>query len=99
MRGEKHMTNDKTTFDDKRTGKGTKERSDFSYNICKGCEHGCLYCYARSHASRFDEQIRIPDKWRQQKLNPTRRALGAEVGAKDNMGSPGAGKSATPDAL
>jgi hypothetical protein len=27
MRGEKHMTNDKTTFDDKRTGKGTKERS------------------------------------------------------------------------
>ena len=82
MRGEKHMTNDKTTFDDERTGTGTKEWSDFSYNICKGCEHGCLYCYARSQASRFDEQIRIPDKWRQQKLNPTRRALGAEVGAK-----------------
>ena len=76
------MTKDKTTFEDERTGTGTKEWSNFSYNICKGCEHGCLYCYAKAQACRFDKPMRIPGQWNRQKLNPTRRALGAEVGAK-----------------
>ena len=76
------MKNDNSTFGDNRNGKGTKEWSDFSYNICIGCEHGCLYCYAKTQACRFDDQLRLPGKWREQKLNPTRKALGAEVGAK-----------------
>jgi DNA repair photolyase len=82
MKAKIHMTKDKTTFDDERTGTGTKEWSDFSYNICKGCEHGCLYCYAKTQACRFDKPMRIPGQWNRQKLNPTRRALGADVGAK-----------------
>lgn len=76
------MKNDKTTFDDNRPGKGTKEWSDFSYNICLGCEHECLYCYAKAQRCRFDEVMRIPGKWSKQKLNPKKKALGAEVGAK-----------------
>jgi DNA repair photolyase len=79
---EAQMKNDGTTFDDNRTGKGTKEWSDFSYNICLGCEHECLYCYAKAQRSRFDEGMRQPGVWKRQRLNPTRRALGAEVGAK-----------------
>jgi len=82
MKAKIHMTKDKTTFDDERTGTGTKEWSNFSYNICKGCEHGCLYCYAKTQACRFDKPMRIPGQWNRQKLNPTRRALGADVGAK-----------------
>ena len=76
------MKNDKTAFDENRTGKGTKEWSDFSYNICLGCEHECLYCYAKSQRCRFDERMRRPGVWKRQWLNPTRKALGAEVGAK-----------------
>ena len=29
---------------------GTREWSDVSMNIQRGCEHGCLYCYARYDA-------------------------------------------------
>lgn len=82
MKAKMHMTNDKTTFADERPGTGTKEWSNFSYNICIGCEHGCLYCYAKAQACRFDKPKGIPGKWNQQKLNPTRRALGDEVEAK-----------------
>lgn len=32
---------------------GTREWSDFSYNIGVGCAHDCLYCYARTNAERI----------------------------------------------
>jgi len=34
--------------------RGTKEWSDSSYNIQKGCEHDCAYCYARDMYERFN---------------------------------------------
>ncbi len=73
---------DNDTFGTKRDGKGTKEWSDFSYNICLGCEHDCLYCYAKAQRCRFDEAVRLPGGWAKQKLNPNRSRLGEEVGPK-----------------
>jgi hypothetical protein len=71
------------TFNENRDGqKGTKEWSDASYNICTGCEHGCLYCYAKGMACRFRQSMRKPGAWEQQVLNPNRASLGAEVGRK-----------------
>jgi len=32
---------------------GTREWAEESYNIGQGCQHGCLYCYARCNALRF----------------------------------------------
>ena len=79
----------KATFDDIRPGKGTKEWSDVSYNICLGCEHGCLYCYAKSQACWTKPEMRIPGNWNKQKLNPKKKRLGAEVGAKGEVGKRG----------
>ena len=76
------MTPKKTTFDDNRDGKGTKEWSDFSYNICLGCEHECLYCYAKAMRCRFNKAMRVPGAWKKQRMSPNKKALGAEVGAK-----------------
>jgi len=72
-----------TTFNDNRDGrKGTKEWSDASYNICVGCEHGCLYCYAKAMACRFNKTMRQPGAWDAQRLNSNQNRLGAEVGKK-----------------
>ena len=70
------------TFASKRTGTGTKEWSDFSYNICTGCVHGCLYCYAHNMAARFKPNLRTNEQWRQQQISVKGRQLGAEVGKK-----------------
>jgi DNA repair photolyase len=71
------------TFSDNREGQnGTKEWSDGSYNICIGCEHGCLYCYAKAMACRFHKTMREPGVWEAQRLNPNQARLGAEVGKK-----------------
>jgi len=59
-------------------GNGTREWSDFSYNICIGCSHGCLYCYAKSFRARFDEDVWIPGNWERQQLRP-RAKLGADL--------------------
>lgn len=40
-------------FDTERTGTGTREWSDHSFNIATGCAHDCRYCYARAMAVRF----------------------------------------------
>ncbi len=71
----------KQTFTE-RTGRGTKEWSDHSYNICRGCEHGCLYCYAKALACRFEKSMRLPGNWDKQTLNPGKSRYGAEVGRK-----------------
>src|SRR6185312_12842850 len=55
-------------FNKERTGQGTKEWSDASYNICRGCQHGCLYCYAKAMRSRFDFPLRTPGNWERQGL-------------------------------
>jgi DNA repair photolyase len=77
------------TFTENRDGKGTKEWSDVSYNICSGCEHGCLYCYAWSQRCRFDASVQQPGVWQKQKINPERSLLGAEVKPAGNNGQPG----------
>jgi len=69
-------------FAHERPGAGTQEWSDYSYNICIGCAHDCLYCYAKGLARRVRPEMRIPGGWARQRLNPNRAALGAEVGAK-----------------
>ncbi|HPA21226.1 MAG TPA: hypothetical protein PLU30_26015 [Verrucomicrobiae bacterium] len=65
-----------------RSGKGTKEWSDASYNICIGCEHHCRYCYAWILAGRSNRNahLRDPAGWAKQALNPNRGRLGAEIG-------------------
>ena len=49
-------------FDKERTGTGTREWSDFSFNIGRGCANNCLYCYARADALRFG-LIKSPAEW------------------------------------
>jgi len=42
-----------STFDVKRPPTGTKEWAASNVNIQDGCEHDCLYCYAKTMAIRF----------------------------------------------
>lgn len=68
-------------FSDTRTGTGTDEWSDGSYNICAGCEHDCLYCYAKhSQAVRFG-RIKVAD-WPQQKVLDKKVAEASKVKSK-----------------
>jgi DNA repair photolyase len=71
----------KSRFTNDRDGKGTKEWSDKSYNICRGCEHACLYCYAKAQRCRFDPVLRKPGEWDKQGLNKNYKTLGSELGA------------------
>jgi DNA repair photolyase len=53
---------------------GTREWSDYSYNIGTGCSHGCLYCYARSFA--IDKGIvKSAEDWLNEKINPKKVAM------------------------
>ena len=40
---------------------GTKEWSDYSFNIVDGCSHDCKYCYAKTSAIK--RGIKTPDNW------------------------------------
>jgi DNA repair photolyase len=42
---------------------GTKEWSDKSLAICRGCPHNCKYCWARANALRY-KQIKSPEEWK-----------------------------------
>jgi DNA repair photolyase len=64
------------TFTTARNGKGTREWADRSCNICIGCEHGCLYCYAKAQRCRFDAPLRAPGNWQKQRLNPNIQRFG-----------------------
>lgn len=45
------------------TGKtGTREWAEVNKNIQKGCNHGCLYCFARYNAIKF-KKIRNKAEW------------------------------------
>jgi DNA repair photolyase len=46
---------------------GTKEWADKNYNCFKGCEHDCLYCYARRMAKRGG-RIKSDAEWTKQKI-------------------------------
>jgi len=37
---------------------GTREWAEHSVNVCLGCRHGCLYCYAADIANRFNRRGR-----------------------------------------
>jgi len=48
--------------------KGTKDISEGkNVNICTGCSHDCIYCYARASAFRF-KQIESVDEWKNMKV-------------------------------
>ena len=55
-------TNTSNDFEEERTGTGTNEWSESTYNICKGCSHNCLYCYARWMAERFN-RVNSASEW------------------------------------
>jgi len=55
------------TFTKDRTGTGTREWSETSYNIQNGCQNNCLYCYARANALRF-KRISKSDEWTQEHI-------------------------------
>ena len=41
------------TFETHRKGNGVREWADATMNVCLGCQHACLYCFAQEIASRF----------------------------------------------
>ena len=74
---------DKPTFEANRDAGGTREWSDASHNIALGCDHDCLYCYARRIAQRFG-LIETFEKWttmevNQAKVNASARNFGGVV--------------------
>jgi DNA repair photolyase len=48
---------------------GTREWSEKSENICKGCSHNCRYCYARHNALKKFFTIKSTEEWPEMKLN------------------------------
>ena len=40
---------------------GTKEWSDYSFNVVEGCSHDCVYCYAKSAAIK--RGIKTSENW------------------------------------
>lgn len=48
----------RTMNEEKKAVSGTKEWASHNVNVMSGCEHGCLYCYAKANAVRFK---RVPD--------------------------------------
>ncbi len=65
------MTEEKKEFDSERSGFGTLEWSEHSENVCKGCSHLCLYCFAAHNAARFKWRPR--EEWGREEL--TKKAL------------------------
>lgn len=57
------------TFTSPRTGSGTREWSEHSFNTGFGCSHGCLYCYARANALRY-KKISQPCEWLIENITP-----------------------------
>ena len=62
---------DKKTFETNREAGGTREWSDASHNIALGCDHNCLYCYARLIARRFGRIEKFED-WTTMVVNPSK---------------------------
>lgn len=67
-------------FKDERNGTGTKEWSETSINIQKGCQNDCMYCYAAQMANRFGWRKR--EDWAREELTKvaTRKSFPAREG-------------------
>jgi DNA repair photolyase len=61
------IENRKSKIENRKTG--TKEWSEASLNVCVGCAHGCLYCYARANALRRGWIARGED-WTTERIRP-----------------------------
>lgn len=59
----------KTEFNKDRKGTGTKEWSDHSENIQKGCTNNCVYCYARYNAVHRFKQVESVEQWQSPVIN------------------------------
>lgn len=59
-------------FDAKRQGTGTAEWAEVTENICIGCPHNCLYCFAAQKAATMYGGWCKRDDWGEEKL--TKRA-------------------------
>lgn len=46
---------------------GTREWAEHSLNVCCGCSHGCLYCYAKEAAIRYKRKA--PEDWTTEEIN------------------------------
>lgn len=57
---------------------GTGEWASHSVNVQSGCEHNCIYCYARANAARYKKHD--PTKW--DKVIPNRAAVSKTYGKK-----------------
>lgn len=55
----------KTDFNKDRKGTGTKEWSEHSYNIQKGCPNACIYCWARYNAVKRYKYVKDINQWQQ----------------------------------
>jgi DNA repair photolyase len=58
---------EKSMGKEKKYVSGTGEWASHSVNIQSGCEHNCLYCYARTNAARYDKHD--PRKWGKPVIN------------------------------
>lgn len=56
-------------FNTDRKGTGTKEWSEHSYNIQKGCKNNCVYCYARYNAIHRFKYIKDEAQWQVPEIN------------------------------
>lgn len=57
-------------FNKDRDGTGTKEWSEHSYNIQKGCRNGCVYCFARYSAICHWKYVESIAKWTEPEIRP-----------------------------
>lgn len=55
---------------------GTREWAEHNENICAGCSHSCLYCYASAMAARFGR--RKPGEWSVETINWRKVSKGYE---------------------
>jgi DNA repair photolyase len=69
------------TFGSERAGTGTAEWSEVNENICIGCPHNCLYCYAATNANWHGYRKR--NDWTREAL--TKRADITSYPARDGV--------------
>jgi DNA repair photolyase len=59
-------------FSKERSGTGTHEWAETTFNIARGCSNACLYCYARHNAMRF-KRIQSREEWQNEVLTANAR--------------------------
>lgn len=69
------------SFNDQRTGTGTREWAEKNENIARGCSNACLYCYAAHNAHRF--KLRERAAWPEEEL--TKKAFVTSYPAREGV--------------